>query len=57
MAGTVGGGGIGDVAISYGYQRFDTGVIVITVININNICTSHSKFSKYISKEGKKTLK
>lgn len=32
MAGTVGGGGIGDVAISYGYQRFDTGVIVITVI-------------------------
>ncbi|OOM78513.1 D-methionine transport system permease protein MetI [Clostridium puniceum] len=32
MAGTVGGGGIGDVAISYGYQRFDTEVIVITVI-------------------------
>lgn len=32
MAGTVGGGGIGDVAVSYGYQRFDTGVIVITVI-------------------------
>jgi len=32
MAGTVGGGGIGDVAISYGYQRFDTGVIVITVL-------------------------
>lgn len=32
MAGTVGGGGIGDVAISYGYQRFDTGVIIITVI-------------------------
>lgn len=32
MAGTVGGGGIGDVAISYGYQRFDTGVVIITVI-------------------------
>lgn len=32
MAGTVGGGGIGDVAISYGYQRFDTKVIIITVI-------------------------
>lgn len=32
MAGTVGGGGIGDVAISYGYQRFNTGVIVVTVI-------------------------
>lgn len=32
MAGTVGGGGIGDVAISYGYERFDTEVMVITVI-------------------------
>lgn len=32
MAGTVGGGGIGDVAVSYGYQRCDTGVIIITVI-------------------------
>lgn len=32
MAGTVGGGGIGDLAISYGYQRFDTLVIIITVI-------------------------
>lgn len=31
MAGTVGGGGIGDLAISYGYQRFDTVVMVITV--------------------------
>lgn len=32
MAGTIGGGGIGDLAISYGYQRFDTAVILITVI-------------------------
>ncbi|MBP2655117.1 MAG: transporter permease [Firmicutes bacterium] len=32
MAGTVGGGGIGDLAISYGYQRFNTLVIVVTVI-------------------------
>ncbi|MBN3525026.1 methionine ABC transporter permease [Paenibacillus apiarius] len=32
MAGTVGGGGIGDLAISYGYERFNTAVIVITVI-------------------------
>ena len=27
MAGAVGAGGIGDLAISYGYQRFDTGVV------------------------------
>lgn len=32
MAGAVGGGGIGDLALVYGYQRFDTIVIVITVV-------------------------
>lgn len=32
MAGAVGGGGIGDLALAYGYQRFDTIVIVITVV-------------------------
>ncbi|WP_410513511.1 methionine ABC transporter permease [Paenibacillus sp. BR2-3] len=31
MAGTVGGGGIGDLAISYGYQRFDTFIMLVTV--------------------------
>lgn len=32
MAGTVGGGGIGDLAVSYGYERFDRFVMLITVI-------------------------
>lgn len=32
MAGTVGGGGVGDIAIVYGYQRFDTVAMVSTVI-------------------------
>ncbi len=32
MAGTVGGGGLGDLAIRYGYQRFDTTIMFITVI-------------------------
>ncbi|SGV23466.1 Methionine ABC transporter permease protein [Staphylococcus aureus] len=32
MAGAVGGVGIGDLALVYGYQRFDTTVIIITVI-------------------------
>lgn len=32
MAGTVGGGGVGDLAIVYGYQRFDTFAMVSTVI-------------------------
>lgn len=32
MAGTVGGGGLGDVAMRYGYQRFRTDIMVYTVI-------------------------
>lgn len=31
MAGTVGGGGLGDLAIRYGYQRYDT-ALVITIV-------------------------
>ncbi|AXG76922.1 methionine ABC transporter permease [Streptomyces paludis] len=31
MAGTVGAGGLGDIAIRYGYQRFETGMMWITV--------------------------
>lgn len=32
MAGTVGGGGLGDLAIRYGYQRFNVSVMLATVI-------------------------
>lgn len=32
MAGTVGGGGIGDLAITYGYQRFDPFVTLTTAL-------------------------
>ncbi|SDG36068.1 methionine ABC transporter permease [Desulfosporosinus hippei] len=32
MAGTVGGGGLGDLAIQYGYNRFRTDVMIVTVI-------------------------
>ncbi len=32
MAGTIGGGGVGDLAISYGYQQFDSFAILATVI-------------------------
>ena len=32
MAGTIGGGGLGQVAISYGYQRFQTYYMVVTCI-------------------------
>lgn len=32
MAGTVGGGGLGDLAVRYGYQRFETLVMIVTVV-------------------------
>ncbi len=34
MAGAIGGGGLGDLAIRYGYQRFRTDVMVVAVIVI-----------------------
>lgn len=32
MAGAIGGGGLGDLAIRYGYQRFQTDVLIATII-------------------------
>jgi D-methionine transport system permease protein len=32
MAGAVGGGGLGSVAINYGYQRFDVTIMVLTIL-------------------------
>jgi D-methionine transport system permease protein len=32
MAGAIAGGGLGDLAIRYGYQRFETGIMLITVV-------------------------
>lgn len=32
MAGVIGGGGLGDLAIRYGYQRFDNHIMVATVV-------------------------
>lgn len=32
MAGTIGGGGIGDLALTYGYQRFNNNLMLVTVI-------------------------
>ncbi len=32
MAGTIGGGGLGDLAIRYGYQRFQADVMIATIL-------------------------
>ena len=32
MAGVVGGGGLGDIAIRYGYYRYETGIMIVTLV-------------------------
>ena len=32
MAGIVGGGGVGDLAIRFGYYRYQTNVMIVTVV-------------------------
>jgi D-methionine transport system permease protein len=51
MAGTVGGGGIGDLAITYGYQRFDTTTMLITVAILIVMVQSLQSFGNILSKK------
>jgi D-methionine transport system permease protein len=41
MAGAVGAGGLGDLAIRYGYQRFETdimvGVIIVLIVIVSGV--------------------
>jgi len=50
MAGAVGGGGVGDLALTYGYQRFNTplmtSTVVILIIFVQIIQMIGTKFSK-----------
>lgn len=32
MAGAVGGGGLGDIAIRYGYHRYETDIMIVTIV-------------------------
>ena len=32
MAGVVGGGGLGDIAIRYGYYRYQTDIMLVTIV-------------------------
>lgn len=50
MAGAVGGGGIGDLALVYGYQRFDTLVIIITAVVLVIIVQIIQSLGNFISR-------
>ncbi|MGL4307622.1 MAG: methionine ABC transporter permease [Cetobacterium sp.] len=40
VAGTVGGGGLGDFAIRYGYQHFKTDIMIVTIVILVILITS-----------------
>jgi len=50
MAGAVGAGGIGDLAISYGYQRFDSSVVILTVIVLLILVQIVQTFGTWLAK-------
>ena len=50
MAGVVGGGGLGDLAIRYGYQRFQLNTMIITVIMLIIMVQCIQVLGEYISK-------
>ncbi|MTI47836.1 MAG: ABC transporter permease [Firmicutes bacterium] len=55
MAGVVGGGGLGDLAVRYGYHRFQTNLMLITVlilvILVQVIQSSGNKIAQAINKK------
>lgn len=50
MAGAVGGGGLGDVAIQYGYHRYQTGIMIITVVLLVVMVQVMQGFGMWLSK-------
>ncbi len=51
MAGSVGAGGLGHVAITYGYQRFQTDIMITTVIILVIIVQGLQSLGNYIYKK------
>ncbi len=51
MAGAVGAGGVGDLALTYGYQRFDTPTMIVTVIALVIIVQALQSSGNLIAKK------
>ena len=51
MAGSVGAGGLGKVAISYGYQRYQTDVMIVTVIILIILVQGLQSLGNYLYKK------
>lgn len=50
MAGTVGGGGLGDIAIRYGYHRYQTDIMIVTVVIIVLLVQAFQMIGSKLSK-------
>lgn len=51
MAGALGGGGLGDLAIRYGYQRFRLDIMIITVVALIVMVQAMQSIGDYASKK------
>ena len=51
MAGSIGAGGLGDLAIRFGYQRFKTDIMLYSVITIIVLVQILQSFGNYLSKK------
>lgn len=51
VAGTVGGGGLGDFAIRYGYQYFKTDIMITTIIILLILVNGIQSFGEYLLKK------
>ncbi|MFB6822841.1 methionine ABC transporter permease [Streptomyces virginiae] len=51
VAGTVGGGGVGNLAMTYGYLRFDTSVMVVTVLVLIALVQSAQLLGNLVSRK------
>ena len=54
MAGTLGGGGLGDLAIRYGYQRFQADIMIITIIILVLMVQSIQFLGSFLSRKADK---
>ncbi|MBM7867688.1 ABC transporter permease subunit [Heliobacterium gestii] len=54
MAGIVGGGGVGDLAIRFGYYRYETDIMLITVVALIVLVQLVQSAGDYFAKRGTK---
>lgn len=51
MAGFIGGGGLGDIAVRYGYYRYETGMMIVTVVLLLIIVQFVQSLGNFISRK------